>query len=299
MPDDFSRALRDFQDYLRGERGLSPNTLAAYTNDLVEFARQLEERGATLESLSRDDLFAYEARLRRLGRKPTSVARKLSAVKSFLTFAYREGYRAAAPPEIEGPRLPRALPHALTREEMVRLLQAPDPDTPEGLRDRAMLELQYATGLRVSELVSLKPADVDLAEGVVRTFGKGRKERMVPIARAAVAWVRRYLAEVRPVLAAAGRHGAEALFLTDRGTPLTRTAFWSLVKGYAARAGITTTVSPHTLRHSFATHLLAGGADLRAIQEMLGHADIGTTQIYTHVDDSHLAQTFRSFHPRA
>lgn len=298
-PTQFSRALRDFQDYLRAERGLSPNTLAAYTADLQELQVQLDERGTTLESLSRDDLFAYEARLRRLGRKPTSVARKLSAVKTFLTFAYREGYRKAAPPEVEGPKLPRSLPHVLTREDMVRLLQAPDTDSPVGLRDRAMLELLYATGLRVSELVSLKPADLELAEGVVRCFGKGRKERIVPVAQAAVRWVRRYLEEVRPVLAAAGRHQAEALFLTDAGAGLTRTAFWALVREYAGRAGISAHVSPHTLRHSFATHLLAGGADLRAIQEMLGHADIGTTQIYTHVDDSHLAHTFRSFHPRA
>jgi integrase/recombinase XerD len=297
--DDFSRALRDFQDYLRAERGLSPNTLAAYVRDLAEFGSQLRERSATIAGLNREDLFAYEARLKRLGRKPASVARKLSAIKTFLAFAYREGFRSTAPPELEGPRLPRSLPHVLTREDMVRLLAAPDVDSPEGLRDRAMLELLYASGLRVSELVSLKAADVDFNEGILRCFGKGRKERLVPVASGALAWLRRYLAEVRPLLANARSGKHEELFLTEAGEPVNRSAFWGWVRRYAIAAGISGKVSPHTLRHSFATHLLAGGADLRAIQEMLGHADIATTQIYTHVDDSHLAETFRSFHPRA
>jgi integrase/recombinase XerD len=182
---------------------------------------------------------------------------------------------------------------------MEKLLSAPDTETPEGLRDRAMIELLYASGLRVSELVSLKPADLNAAEGLVRCFGKGRKERVVPVGKAALHWLGRYLSEVRPVLSAARRERCELLFLTGSGAPMTRTVFWKTVRDYATGAGIHGKVSPHTLRHSFATHLLAGGADLRAIQEMLGHADIGTTQIYTHVDDSHLAQTFRSFHPRA
>lgn len=299
MDPQFQRAFRDFQDYLRAERGLSANTLAAYSRDLGEFAELLNERGTSLAALSREDLFAFEARLQRLGRKATSVARKLSAVKMFLTFAYREGYRTEAPPEVEPPRLPKSLPHVLTQPEMQKLLDMPDTEHPEGLRDRAMLELFYASGLRVSELVSLRPADLNPEDGLVRCIGKGSKERVVPLGKAALGWLERYLSEVRPVLASASRGRAEALFLTGTGAPLNRMAVWKLLRDYALRAGIDGKVSPHTLRHSFATHLLAGGADLRAIQEMLGHADIGTTQIYTHVDDSHLAQTFRNFHPRA
>jgi len=290
--DGFDTALADFRDYLRAERGLSPNTLAAYSRDLAEWRAHLAERGVGLETLAREDLFAHEARLQRLGRKASSVARKLSAIKTFLAFAYREGHRRQAPPEVEGPRLPRPLPHVLTREQVERLLAQPDPDNPLGLRDRTLLELLYATGLRVSELVSLTPGDLDLTRLGVRCIGKGRKERRVPLGEAAAEWLRRYLATTR-------RHDDAPLFTTESGAPLTRGAVWALVRAHARAADLRGKVSPHTLRHSFATHLLAGGADLRAIQEMLGHADIGTTQIYTHVDDSHLARTFGRFHPRA
>ncbi len=296
---DFETALGDFRDYLRAERGLSPNTLEAYTRDLRELGAFLGERGVTLDRLGREDLFAFEARLQRLGRKATSVARKLSAVKMFLRFVHREGLRPEEPPEVEAPKLPRKLPHALTREEVLALLAAPDTDHPEGLRDRAMLELLYACGLRVSELVSLRPGDVRAEEGVVRCVGKGSKERLVPVGRAAVRWVARYAEEVRPLFAPESAGKEAPLFLMDGGTPVSRTWLWARIREYAAQAGLRNHVSPHTLRHSFATHLLAGGADLRAIQEMLGHADIGTTQIYTQVDDSHLSQTFRKFHPRA
>jgi integrase/recombinase XerD len=296
----FTQALADFEDYLRAERGLSPNTLAAYGRDLREWAEHLRERGVTLESLDREDLFAHEARLQRLGRKASSVARKLSAVKMFLAFAYREGYRQAAPPPIEAPKRPRALPHVLTRAQVERFLAQPDPATPEGLRDRALLELLYAAGLRVSEAAALRVGDVDLTQALVRCVGKGRKERVVPVGAAALAWLRRYLDEVRRGQApTAGLAGDAALFLAAEGRPLTRQAVWRVVRTHAQAAQIRGKASPHTLRHSFATHLLAGGADLRAIQEMLGHADIGTTQIYTHVDDGHLAQTFKQFHPRA
>ncbi|MFN3648886.1 MAG: site-specific tyrosine recombinase XerD [Armatimonadota bacterium] len=299
VTDSYDRTIQEFLGHLRGERALSPNTVAAYGRDLRELARFMRERGTTLAQLGRDDLFAFEARLQRLGRRPASVARKLSAVKMFLAFAYREGDRETAPPEIEAPRLPRSLPHALTVEEVAFLLRAPETDHPEGLRDRAMLELLYASGLRVSELVSLKPDDVRMGEGLVRCVGKGSKERLVPVAGAALQWLRRYLDEARPVLAQACRSPAPELFLTERGAADSRTAVWKRIKEYARQAGIQSHVSPHTLRHSFATHLLAGGADLRAIQEMLGHADIGTTQIYTHVDDSHLGEVFKKFHPRA
>jgi integrase/recombinase XerD len=295
----YDQAVRDFRDHLRGERGLSPNTVEAYSRDLAEFGLLLKERGTDLERLSRVDLFAYEARLQRLGRKATSVARKLSAIKTFLTFVYREGIRDAEPPEVETPKLPRSLPHVLTKWQVEKLLKAPDPDHPEGVRDRAMLELLYASGLRVSELVSLTPPDLELDEGMVRCLGKGRKERLVPVGDTAVRWLRLYLDEARPALLRGASDPAKTLFLSHTGHELSRTTFWKIIRGYANRAGIVGKVSPHTLRHSFATHLLAGGADLRAIQEMLGHADIGTTQIYTHVDDSHLAEAFKQFHPRA
>lgn len=295
----FEEAIEEFRDHLRGERGLSPNTVAAYTRDLREFREFLRARGVGPADLGREDLFAFGARLQRLGRKATSVARKLSAVRMFLAFACREGLRAGDPPEIEAPKLPRKLPHVLTAREIERLLAAPDVEHPEGLRDRALLELLYATGLRVSELVTLKPADVRPEDGLVRCVGKGSKERLVPVGAAALEWVRRYVEEARPLLAGAARAAPPWLFLTERGSPLARTAVWKRLREYAGAAGIQGKVSPHTLRHSFATHLLAGGADLRSIQEMLGHADIGTTQIYTHVDDSHLTRVFQQFHPRA
>jgi len=297
--DPLESATQEFRDYLRAERGLSPHTLAAYGRDLAEFAAFLRERGVGLDALSRDDLFAFQARLQRLKRKATSVARKLSAVKMFLRFAVREGLRATDPPEVESPRLPRSLPRVLTREEVARLLAAPEVEHPEGLRDRAMLELLYAAGLRVSELVGLRLGDIRPEDGLVRALGKGSKERLVPVAAAALNWVERYLHDSRPLLANAVPEPGPWLFLTERGEAVSRSTFGQRVREYALAAGVPGKVSPHTLRHSFATHLLAGGADLRAIQEMLGHADIGTTQIYTHVDDSHLARTFRECHPRA
>jgi integrase/recombinase XerD len=297
--DAFDRAIQDFHDHLRGERALSPNTVAAYIRDLREFSAFLRERGTALAGLSREDLFAFEARLQRLGRKARSVARKLSAIKTFLSFACREELHPGNPPEIEPPKLPRSLPHVLTPREVELLLQAPDTERPEGLRDRAMLELLYASGLRVSELVGLERPDVRVDEGLVRCMGKGSKERLVPVGKAALAWVERYVSEARPLFEAAGKGPASRLFLGDSGSPVSRSAFWARIRHYARTAGIHRKVSPHTLRHSFATHLLAGGADLRSIQEMLGHADIGTTQIYTHVDDSHLAHVFHNCHPRA
>lgn len=295
----FEIALGDFVDHLRGERGLSTNTVAAYTRDLRELDEFLEERGSGVCDVKSDDLFAYQARLQRLGRRAASVSRKLSAVKTFLAFAFREGHRAAAPPEIDAPRLPRSLPHVLTRAEIDALFGAPDLCDPEGLRDRAMLEILYASGLRVSELVGLRLGDVRPGDGIVRCVGKGNKERLVPVGRSATGWLERYLAEARPHLAGDGASSPRWLFLSARGKPVARSVFWKRLRDYARAAGVHGKASPHTLRHSFATHLLAGGADLRAIQEMLGHADIATTQIYTHVDDSHLGKVFKNCHPRA
>lgn len=293
----WERALQDFRDFLRAERGLAPNTVSAYTRDVRELAAFMAQRQVSLGALARVDLVAYQADLLRLQRRASSVARKLSAIRSFLRFAAREGLRGE-PPEIEPPRRPRLLPHALPPEAVEALLAEPDVATPEGLRDRAMLELLYASGLRVSELVALRPTDLDAESGTVRVLGKGRKERVVPVNAAAITWVRRLL-ETSASGTPEAHRGNRPLFHGPSGAPLSRQQFWSRLRRYALQACISGKASPHTLRHSFATHLLAGGADLRSIQEMLGHADIATTQIYTHVDDSHLARTFRNCHPRA
>ena len=293
----FDEALAEFADHLRAERGLADNTLDAYLRDARQLADFMRERGVSLEELSTPDVFAYQARLLRRQLAPATVARKLTVARVFLSFAYRERYRREAPPEIERPRLPKPLPHALTPQEVDRLLSAPDVDDPEGLRDRAMLEVLYSTGLRVSELVGLQAGDLRLDEALVRCQGKGGKERVVPMGAPAVEWVRRYQAHGRPALL--DGKARPAVFVTRLGNAVSRQVFWQRLRDYARQAGIEAQVTPHSLRHSFATHLLAGGADLRAIQEMLGHADIATTEIYTHVDEDHLSRVFRQFHPRA
>ncbi|MBM3458300.1 MAG: site-specific tyrosine recombinase XerD [Armatimonadetes bacterium] len=289
----------DYASHLRGERGLSSHTVAAYLRDVAEFQRFLGEREQDAATATADDVLGFQARLQRRGLAPRSIARKLAAVRSYLLFGHREQQRPEPPPTIPLPRLARTLPRVLTEQELTRLLDAPDTDTPEGLRDRAILELLYASGLRASEVVGLTPGDLRNQERLVRVLGKGGKERLVPVGAAALRWLNRYLREIRPVLASAGGGAASALFLDERGKPLQRTLLWKRIQTYAGQAGLAGPIGPHTLRHTFATHLLAGGADLRSIQELLGHADIGTTQIYTHVHDSHLAQVFRQSHPRA
>jgi integrase/recombinase XerD len=283
---------------LRLERALSDHTVSAYQRDLMQFAAFLEERGVEITGASPADVMAYEARLLKRGLKASSICRKLSAIQGFQRFAYREGERSELPQGADRPRLGRRLPKALTREEMSRLLTAPPTDTIEGVRDRAMLELMYGCGLRVSELVDLPVSGVNLAGRFVRCLGKGRKERVVPVNDAALGWMRRYVNDARPALAG-GRDGTERLFLLPGGEPMNRVQFWTRLKQHAARAGLTRNVTPHMLRHSFATHLLGGGADLRSIQELLGHASISTTQIYTHVDEDGLGRVFRRCHPRA
>jgi integrase/recombinase XerD len=292
------RWAADFIDALRGERGLSPNTTAAYGRDLAQFCRFLREAGvAEPGEISTGTVLTFQARLVRDGLAASSIARKISAVRTFLAFVCREGGMERPLADLETPKKERRLPSVLSTSEVERLLAQPDTTTPEGLRDRAMLELLYATGLRVSELVGLRPENVRLSAGFVRCMGKGSKERVVPFGSQAARWVQKYLEEARPRHDAAGT--AAQLFLTARGGAVTREAFWERIRDYARAAGIRRKVSPHTLRHSFATHLLQGGADLRSIQEMLGHADIATTQIYTRVDDSHLARVFQRCHPRA
>lgn len=289
--------LDRFCDVLWLEDGLARNTLDAYRRDLCQLAGWLARRGASLDRATSADLEAYLAHLFATRKSARSHARALSAIKRLFRWLVRDNVLPADPTEtIEAPKLPRSLPKSLSESEVEALLAAPDTDTPHGLRDRAMIETLYATGLRVSELVSVKSSQLSTVNGVVRVVGKGDKERLVPVGDAAVDWLNRYAGEARPVLLA-GR-SADALFVTARGRAMTRQAFWHLLKRYALKAGIDRTVSPHVLRHAFATHLLNHGADLRIVQMLLGHAAISTTQIYTHVARERLKTLHAKHHPR-
>lgn len=283
--------------HLRVERGLAAQTLEAYAHDLREFGRYVTSAGLSLEELDASVLAGFLVELSRGGLSARSQARVLSSVRGFFKYLVAERCLRRDPSElVDGPRLSRRLPGVLTPEEVQRLLEAPDDTHPRGVRDRAMLHTMYAAGLRVSELISLELGDVDLRGGFVAAFGKGRKRRIVPLGDPARAAIRRYLDEVRPRWAR--REGERHLFVTARGGAMTRQAFWKAARRHAAAAGITKSISPHKLRHSFATHLLLGGADLRAVQTMLGHADIATTQVYTHVTGEHLQRLHERHHPR-
>ena len=290
--------LERFDEFLTLEQGASPRTHDAYGRDLDRFATYVLARGATSPSeVSARLLREYVYHLKDLGLAPASIRRNVSAVRTYFRFLLAEGRVVRDPSErLETPRRWRALPEVLTVAEVERLLGAPTLDEPLAFRDRALLELAYGAGLRVSEWISLGVKDVLFEDQLVRVFGKGAKERLVPIGRSAVGAVAVYLRELRPRLAGAGGRGI--LLLNARGEPLTRMGAWKILRKYVDKAGITKRVSPHTLRHSFATHLLEGGADLRAVQEMLGHADISTTQIYTHVDREYLRSVHKQFHPR-
>jgi integrase/recombinase XerD len=287
-----------FISYLRAERGLSGKTVDAYAADLTVYFSDLKKAGITApEAVTQAHVLGHLASLGKRGLARRSQARHLAAVRGFHRFLQSEKLAANDPTEdLDTPKSPRKLPGYLGIEEVERLLAAPDGKDAEGLRDVAMLELLYATGLRVSELVNLPANDLHLEEGYLVAFGKGQKERLVPVGGAAVARVRDYLAGPR----AAILHGREsrALFVTRRGGPFSRMGFWKLLRRYALKAGITKPLSPHKLRHSFATHLVEGGADLRAVQAMLGHADLSTTQIYTHVNRVHLHAVYDKHHPR-
>ena len=287
-----------FLDALWMERGLSRNTLAAYRRDLTGFARWLDDqRQCLLLAAQREDLLAYLAERVAANAKPRTTARLLSSLRRFYQQAVRDGELPEDPSDrIEAPRLGRSLPKALTEEDVEMLIDAPDTATALGLRDRAMLELLYATGLRVSELVELRMLQLNLRQGVVRTLGKGNKERLVPLGEVASDWLESYLDTARGELLK-GRE-CEQLFVTQRGAGMTRQAFWYLIKKHAQQAGITKPLSPHTLRHSFATHLLNHGADLRVVQMLLGHSDLSTTQIYTHVARERLKGLHAEHHPR-
>jgi integrase/recombinase XerD len=294
-----NRVLDRFCDGLWLADGLARNTLESYRRDVRGFAAWLEgAHGRSLVEAQAADLqrhLAWQVEEKRSS--PRSTGRLVSALRRFYQFAVREGLRADDPAAfLDRPRLPRSLPKSLSEAEVEALLAAPEVETAAGLRDRAMLETLYASGLRVSELVGLKPVQVSLDMGVVRVLGKGSKERLTPLGEEAVAWIQRYVASARPELLA-GRK-SDALFVTARGGPMTRQAFWALVKRHARKAGIARAISPHTLRHAFATHLINHGADLRVVQLLLGHADISTTQIYTHVARERLKALHAKHHPR-
>jgi integrase/recombinase XerD len=290
--------FEQFNDYITYERGLSARTVSAYERDLTRWWESVSERGVAdpgdvTPDLVRDWVFA----LKEAGLAATSIRRAQSALRTYFRFLLAEGLLKIDPTErLESPRVARSLPDFLTHAEVELLLDAPDPEKSLYWRDRAILELLYASGLRVSELVDLPLSGLDLDEAFVTVFGKGSKERMVPMGGPAVRTLERYLQEVRPRLDK-GR-GEGRVYLNARGTPMRRESVWKLVKKSASRAGIAKSVSPHTLRHTFATHLVTGGADLAAVQELLGHADISTTQIYTHVDREYLRDMHRRFHPR-
>jgi integrase/recombinase XerD len=290
--------LEGFHDYLSLERGAAGNTSDAYQRDVARFATFARVKGAstprdTTPRMLRDYVYS----LKDLGLAPSSIRRNVSAVRTYYRFLLAEGHVVSDPSErLDTPKRWRTLPDVLTVQEAERLLAAPTLDEPLAFRDRALLEVAYGAGLRVSEWITLSVKDVMLEEGLIRVFGKGSKERLVPIGRTAIGAVAVYLRELRPRLERGKGQGM--LFLNARGEPLTRMGAWKILRKYVEKAGITKRVTPHTLRHSFATHLLEGGADLRAVQEMLGHADIATTQIYTHVDREYLRTVHRQFHPR-
>lgn len=290
--------VEQFVDHLAFERGLSDRTIAAYQRDVARFLEFVERRSVQRPSdVSHVDLRAHVYELKDRGLAASSIRRAQSALRTYFGFLLAEGWLEEDPSErMESPRMGRTLPSVLSEPEVLELLEAPDSTRDLYWRDRAILELLYATGIRVSELVSLKGMDVDLEERICTVMGKGSRERIVPLGKAAVEVVERYLRELRPTLSRG--EGRGRLFLTVRGKPLSRMTVWRIVKDAAESAGIDGNVSPHTLRHTFATHLLEGGADLGVVQELLGHADISTTQIYTHIDRDYLRAVHREFHPR-
>jgi integrase/recombinase XerD len=289
--------IERFLDTLWMERGLSENTLAAYRNDLNGIARWLTARNRVLSAARRQDLLDYLAERVAAGARPRTTARLLSSLRRFYRHLVREGRLKDDPSaRIDTPRIGRPLPDSLSETEVELLLDAPDTGESLGLRDRAMLELLYACGLRVSELVNVTIEQVNLTQGVVRLMGKGNKERLVPLGEEAAEWLQRYIRDGRPALA--GEISARQLFITRRGKAMTRQAFWYRLRHYAVKSGINRKLSPHTLRHAFATHLLNHGADLRVVQMLLGHSDLSTTQIYTHVARERLKELHAQHHPR-
>ena len=295
--------IRAFLNYGQVEKGLSPNTIAAYARDLTKFAKFAEERRLSLQAVNRDQLVDFLESMYRRKLDSRTVARALVSLRNLFRFALTEDVLATDPTlNLDTPKYRKSLPSFLRMDEVDRLLAQPDPATPNGLRDRALMELLYSTGLRVSELTHLRVSDLDMRMGCLRCIGKGDKERLVPVGRQALAAVQRYLDQSRPQLLR--RRNAKAqpeawLFVNRHGGRFSRIGIWRILSQYGRRAGFRAQLSPHKLRHSFATHLLERGADLRSVQMMLGHADISTTQIYTHVLEARLKQVYKAHHPRA
>ncbi len=286
--------IKEFLTYLQVEKGLARQSLESYRRDLHRLQAWANKNGKQASDLTRADLRKWIASLSREGLAPTSIARAVSATRGFFKFLMLDGHIRSHPAEdLDTPQRLAYLPKFLTEDEINRLFAAPDISTEEGIRDRAVLEIMYATGLRVSELVNLKQADVDLLAGLVKCHGKGNKERRVPLGKSAIHWLQQYSA----VKAGYGKQSSPNVFL-HRGRPFTRQLAWSMIKNHAEKVGIKN-VSPHTLRHSFATHLIQHGADSRSVQALLGHSDISTTQIYTHITDMHLRAAYDRHHPRA
>jgi integrase/recombinase XerD len=296
---EISATISSFLTYVKVEKGLSSNTVSAYRRDLVKFDVFAQKRKLSLEAVSRDDLVDFLAGLYRMNLESRTVARHLVTLRNFFRFAQIHELITTDPSiNLESPKIRRSLPGYLRLEEVERLLEQPDSTTALGLRDRAMLEVLYSTGLRVSELIGLRVSDLDGKVGCVRCIGKGDNERIVPVGRKALIMVEKYLRDARPKLLGKLR-GSPTLFVNRRGVSLSRVGVWKILSGYGKRAGLRVSLTPHMLRHSFATHLLERGADLRSVQLMLGHADISTTQIYTHVVEERLKQIYKAHHPRA
>lgn len=295
--------IGEFLNYIKVEKGLAPNTLSAYRRDLRKFVDFADKRKLTLEKVGRDDIVDFLSGLYRRQLDSRTVARHLVSLRNLFRFALTEGVIAVDPTlNLESPKLRKSLPTYLRIDEVDRLLAQPDPSTPYGLRDRAILEILYSTGLRVSELVNLRVSDLEMRMGCLRCIGKGDKERLVPVGRKALAAAQQYLENGRPMLLRGlppGSAPTPYLILNRSGNRIGRVGIWRILVGYGRRAGIRVQLSPHKLRHSFATHLLERGADLRSVQLMLGHADISTTQIYTHVIEERLKQIYKAHHPRA
>lgn len=290
----------DYLHYLTVERGLSSNTRASYQQDLRHFFTYLieQEKSMPLANIDRFTIMAFLGELEKNGKSRNTVIHMVSTLRKFFQFATSNNWVAVDPmTQVDPPKKAQHLPAVLTLTEVEALLAVPDPNTPLGLRNRTMLEVMYATGLRVSELVNLRLDNLHLELGLIQTLGKGDKERIIPIGDVASHWLQRYLADGRPFLGK--QQDEQVIFLNDHGHQLTRQGVWKLIKGWVKAAGITKDVSPHTLRHSFATHILENGADLRIVQELLGHADISTTQIYTHISNKRLTEVYGKSHPRA
>lgn len=292
-------SIHEFVEYLAVERGLSKNTLESYERDLQSFASYLKQRLNTqVQEAKQSDIVSFLTHLHASGKATSTISRNIASIRSYYQYLLKEQVLTTDPTaHIDTPKIERRLPKVLTIQEIENLLSVPDVSTVPGCRDKAMLEVLYATGIRVSELVSLRVSDVNLSTGFLKCIGKGSKERIIPIGEIAQKALSAYLSFARPQLVR--HHDDGALFLNHHGTQITRQGFWKILKKYAHLAGILKDITPHTLRHSFATHLLERGADLRAVQEMLGHADISTTQIYTHVTKTRLKEVYAETHPRA